>query len=137
MPDEAASYFRVSRQLRFGSSIHFTCAAATSLPSLAKRHAGAVHFIIRQPDRTLALLPVWMTDASRGAQALVAHPRLPVERLADLRALVDALMASCGGEPPRCEGADDVESTTQSEGPVRRGAAGGGASARPAEQAGA
>ena len=38
----------------------------------AKRHAGAVHFIIRQPDRTLALLPAWMTDASRGAQALVA-----------------------------------------------------------------
>src|SRR5580704_11284979 len=78
-----------------------------------------------------------MTDASRGAQALVAHPRLPVERLADLRALVDALMASCSGEPPRCKGAANVESATQSEGPVRRDAAGGGASARPAEKAGA
>jgi Family of unknown function (DUF5372) len=53
-----------------------------------KRHAGTAHFIIRQPDRTLASLPAWMTDASRGTQALVAYPRLPVERLADLRAVL-------------------------------------------------
>ncbi|MBV9827826.1 MAG: hypothetical protein JO001_19515 [Alphaproteobacteria bacterium] len=42
-----------------------------------KRHAGAEHFVIWQPDRTLALLPAWMTDTSRGAQGLVVHPRLP------------------------------------------------------------
>src|SRR5262249_43210695 len=85
-----------------------------------KRHAGVEHFVIRQPDRTLALIPGGMTDTSRGTPGLVAHPRLPVERLSELRALVDALMASCRGEPPRCEGGGDVESATQSKGPFRR-----------------
>src|SRR5438067_13712353 len=46
-----------------------------------------------------------MTEASRRAQAVVVQPRLSVERLADLRALVDALMASCIGDPPPCNGA--------------------------------
>ena len=63
----------------------------------------------------------WPTPVE-ALRRLLPHPRLPVERLADLRALVDALMASCSGELPRCEGAGDVESATQSEGPVRRDA---------------
>src|SRR5205823_10393394 len=103
----------------------------------ARRHAGIAHFIIRQPDLTLALLPAWMTEASRRAQAVVVQPRLSVERLADLRALVDALMASCIGDPPPCNGASNVERATPSERLIRREAAGGGASARPAEQIGA
>src|SRR5947209_3376193 len=78
----------------------------------ARRHAGIAHFIIRQPDLTLALLPAWMTEASRRAQAVVVQPRLSVERLADLRALVDALMASCIGDPPPCNGAGNVERAT-------------------------
>src|SRR3954463_10967822 len=102
----------------------------------AKRHVGMVHFIIRQPDRTLALLPAWMTDASRGAEALVASPRLSIERLRDLRALLDALMASCTGSLPPCNGAGDAENARQSEGPIRQEGAGDGVSARPAEQAG-
>jgi hypothetical protein len=32
----------------------------------SKRHAGAEHFVVRQPDRTLALLPAWMTEFLRG-----------------------------------------------------------------------
>src|SRR3954463_15263946 len=102
----------------------------------AKRHAGTVHFTIRQPDRTLALLPAWMTDASRGAAALVASPRLSIERLRDLRTLFDALMASGTGMPLPCNGARDAENPRHSEGPVRREGAGDGVSTRPAEQAG-
>jgi hypothetical protein len=81
----------------------------------AKRHAGTEHFIIRQPDRTLALLPVWMTETGRSVPALVAHPRLPIERLSDLRALLDALMASCNGDPSPCKGAGDGERTRSPE----------------------
>jgi hypothetical protein len=81
-----------------------------------KHHAGAEHFVIRQPDRTLALLPAWMTQQEQAAQGFVVHPRFPVERLADLRALIDALMASCMGDSPPCKGADDVERTIQTGG---------------------
>jgi hypothetical protein len=81
-----------------------------------KRHAGADHFVIRQPDRTLALLPAGMTKASRDSEALVAHPRFPVERLSDLRALIDALLASCTGISPDRRRAGNVESATQPEG---------------------
>jgi hypothetical protein len=71
----------------------------------SKRHAGAEHLIIRQPDRTLALLPTWMAvPGQTTAHEIVPQPRLKVERLLDLRALVDALMASCQGDSPRCEG---------------------------------
>jgi hypothetical protein len=67
----------------------------------SKRHAGTEHFIIRQPDRTLALLPAWMTEPGLPANhQLVRYPRLAVERLLDLGALVDALMASCQGVRP-------------------------------------
>src|SRR3954462_14463305 len=41
-----------------------------------------------------------------------------------LRALLDALRASCIGTPPQCNGAADAEIATQSEGPARRDAAG-------------
>ena len=34
----------------------------------SKRHVGADHLVIRQPDRTLALLPVWMTAPTATAR---------------------------------------------------------------------
>jgi hypothetical protein len=102
----------------------------------SKRHAGADHFVIRQPDRTLALLPAWMTEPGLvSSYQLVAQVRLPVEKLGDLRALIDALMASCAGDLPRCRGASHAESTTQSEGSVRRSGTAVGASARTTDQA--
>ena len=71
-----------------------------------QRHGGADHFVIRQPDTTLALLPTWMTqeDAMRSA-ALIAHPRLAPDALRALRALVDSLLGSADGDSPRREGA--------------------------------
>jgi hypothetical protein len=100
----------------------------------SKRHAGAEHFVIRQADRTLALLPAWMTEPGQAALRIVVHPRFPVERLADLRTLVDALMASCTGDSPPCKGAGDAERTTQTGGSIRRDT-GRGTAARAAEQA--
>ena len=66
----------------------------------SKRRAGTEHFIIRQLDRTLAPLPAWMAEPGQAALVIVGHPRFPVEGLADLRTLVDALMASCTGFRP-------------------------------------
>jgi hypothetical protein len=100
----------------------------------SKCHAGAEHFVIRQPDRTLTLLPAWMTEPGQAATPLVMHPRLLIERLAELRSLVDALMASCTGDWPSCPGANDGERTTQTRGFVPRGT-GHRTSARFAEQA--
>jgi hypothetical protein len=105
----------------------------------SKRHGGAEHFVIRQPDRTLALLPVWMTEPDRSATQLVAQPRLSVERLSDLHAFLDAFMASCTKDSPRCEGAGDAEDAMQSKADrsVRRGMGAEGASPRPAAPIGA
>jgi hypothetical protein len=46
----------------------------------------------------LALLPAWMTGAGRSIPILVANPRLPIGRLAELRTLLDTLMASMIGD---------------------------------------
>ena len=78
----------------------------------SKRRAGTEHFIIRQLDRTLAPLPAWMAEPGQAALGIVGHPRFPVEGLADLRTLVDALMASCRGSPT-FKRAGDEERTTQ------------------------
>src|SRR4051812_50209110 len=60
----------------------------------SKRHVGADHLVIRQPDRTLTLLPVWMTEPAAASHQLVSSPRLSIESLAEVRALVDALLAA-------------------------------------------
>jgi hypothetical protein len=99
----------------------------------SRRHAGTEHFVIRQPDQTLALVPAWMTEPGLpAAHQLLPYPRLAVERLVDLRALVDALMASCQGNSPRYKGVGHEERATPPEGSVRAGAKGRGPSARPA-----
>src|SRR4051812_2328520 len=74
----------------------------------SKRHAGADHLVIRQPDRTLALLPVWMAAPAAASHQLVSPPRLSIESLAEVRALVDALLASSGRESSRRKGAGDA-----------------------------
>jgi hypothetical protein len=71
-----------------------------------KRHAGVEHLVIRQPDRTLALLPTWMTKPQAKEARLVEYPRHCLQRLSDLRALVDALLTSWRGESSPRHGAD-------------------------------
>jgi hypothetical protein len=36
-----------------------------------KQHGGEEHFIVRQPDGTLMLLPAWMTHPDAGAFRLI------------------------------------------------------------------
>src|SRR3954467_2070022 len=101
----------------------------------SKRHAGADHLVIRQPDRTLTLLPVWMTEPAAPSPQLVSSPRLSIESLAEVRALVDVLLASSGRESSRRKGAGDAERTTQPKGSVRREGDGSAPAARASGQA--
>jgi hypothetical protein len=59
-----------------------------------KEHAGTRHLIIRGPDGAKILLPEWMAHPDAGAIRIVSYPRLCVNRLIELRALIDRLMAS-------------------------------------------
>lgn len=62
-------------------------------------HGGARHLIIRKPsDGSRFLLPAWMTFPAAGAIAIVSCPRLSVNRLIELRTLLDRLMASSPGK---------------------------------------
>ncbi|MFL4994369.1 MAG: DUF5372 family protein [Microvirga sp.] len=86
----------------------------------AKRHAGCDHLIIRQPDRTLALLPAWMIEPNPPSYELVHHPRLPLQRLAELHTLISMILPSPQGESPQARGAGDEERAKPSRRSVRR-----------------
>jgi hypothetical protein len=63
-----------------------------------KEHAGTRHLIIRGPDGAKILLPEWMTFPHAGTIRTLSCPRLCVNRLVELRALLDRLMASSPGK---------------------------------------
>ena len=63
----------------------------------AIEHGGARHLIIRKPSDGSRFLPEWMTSPTAGATAIVSCPRLSVNRLVELRTLLDRLMASSSG----------------------------------------
>jgi hypothetical protein len=86
-PGGPASYCRASG---FEVRIHYPFHprhSETIVSVGAKRHAGAEHLIVRQPDDKLAALPHWMTQPEAALRRLIPSPRLPVARLAGLRAL--------------------------------------------------
>ena len=61
-------------------------------------HADARYLIIRKSDGTAFQIPAWMTAPEAISIRIIAYPRLPVNRLIELRALVDRLVASSIGE---------------------------------------
>jgi len=62
-------------------------------------HYGAPHILVRATDGTAHLLPAWMTLPEAGATGIVTVPRLPVNRLLELRSVLDRIMiASSSGE---------------------------------------
>ena len=99
---------------RHGQPVHVTG---------AKRHAGADHLIVRQPDGTLALLPIWMTGPEAAACQLITAPRLSISSLFELRDLVDGLLTSRRGDSPLREGGDHERPTTSNAGSFRTEAA--------------
>lgn len=86
-----------------------------------KRFAGEDHLVVVQPTGTLALIPAWMSEDIARSATLTASPRLAVERLVELRARIDVLIASQGGAWPPREGGDHATKTPLATGPVRGG----------------
>src|SRR5690242_11381071 len=98
-----------------------------------RRFAGEDHLVIVQHDGTLALVPCWMSEETAGAATLTSHPRLSVDRLLELRARVDALLASSGGESALRSGGTHAITRQAAARTVRGGSQNGGHSRRAAE----
>jgi hypothetical protein len=84
-----------------------------------KRFAGEDHLVVMQPDGTLALIPAWMSEDIARSATLTTNPRLAVARLVELRARIDALIASQGGALPPREGGDHATKAPLTTEPVR------------------
>ena len=57
------------------------------------RRGNDVAVTIRQPDGTLAQLPIWMTEDSAEAMAVTEIPRLPQAHLRELRLELDTCLS--------------------------------------------
>ncbi|WP_141340236.1 hypothetical protein [Bradyrhizobium sp. USDA 3458] len=84
-----------------------------------KRLGDETHFVIRQPDATLTLLPAWMAAPVAASFQLIADPRLPVDRLLEVRVLVDAVLASSSRESSHSRGGGHGRRITSSGGSFR------------------
>lgn len=97
------------------------------------------HLIVRRSsDGAKSLLPEWMTTPEASTIRIVSCPRISVSRLAELRALIDELMASSPGK--RVDGGqsnETLDSTTTSNGSVQDKAAARAKAASTSEGAGA
>ena len=87
-------------------------------------HYGAAHVLVRGTDGTTHLLPAWMTLPEAGATGIVAVPRLPVNRLFELRSVLDRIMvALSSGEIAPTGGFGHEEAEAPAIRPVRHTAA--------------
>jgi hypothetical protein len=77
------------------------------------RHGDEVALTVRQPDGTLAQLPIWMTEDQAAAMAVTQIPRLALACLRALRLELDAWQ-SLLRDGSRREGDEHVASTAKS-----------------------
>jgi hypothetical protein len=63
------------------------------------RHGEEVALTIRQPDGTLAQLPIWMTKDRAATMMVTEMPRLSLGCLRELRVELDAWQACCATIP--------------------------------------
>ena len=90
------------------------------------------YLVVRQPDRTLAYLPEWMTSPRAASCQVREVPALPREALSELRAVIDAFFLSAkepdeGGSVDATAKKDDTGRAVQAGEPHdhdNRGAAG-------------
>ncbi len=84
-----------------------------------RRHGDGAALTIRQPDGSLAQLPVWMTEDQAAAMAVAEFPRLPLACLRELRLDLDACQSSLRDEGRR-PGAGDKHTASATERPPTR-----------------
>ena len=68
--------------IRYG--FHPRC-GETVIVTGRNRHGDEVALIVRQPDGTLAQMPIWMTEDRAAALMVTENPRLPLACLRELR----------------------------------------------------
>ncbi len=73
----------------------------TALVVADQFHNGMRHLTLRTEDGSSFMVPAWMTAPEAASVEVVASPRLPVERLLELRTFLDSVLASSSGETPR------------------------------------
>lgn len=82
------------------------------------RRGDEVSLTIRQPDGTLAHLPIWMTEDQAEAMMMTERPRLPLAYLHELRLELDACLTLLRDDS-RHEGGDKHEATATLSPPIR------------------
>ena len=82
------------------------------------RHGDDVALTIRQPDGTLAQLPIWMTEDWAEAMMVTEIPRLPLAYLRELRLELDACLGLLRDDSRR-EGGDKHEASSILSPPIR------------------
>ena len=73
-----------SREAMIRYGFHPRC-GETVVDTGRNRHGDEVALTIRQPDGTLAQLPIWMTEDRAGAMRVTEIPRLALACLRELR----------------------------------------------------
>src|SRR5215471_15426544 len=82
------------------SSFHPRC-GETVIVTGRNRHGGEVALTVRQPDGTLAQLPIWMTEDQAAAMMVTQIPRLSLACLHELRLELDAWQSLLRDDPRR------------------------------------
>ena len=59
------------------------------------RFRGTEVLVVRQPDGTLAQIPMWMCSPGAATLAVVDRPRVALDALRDLRLVLDAVLPLC------------------------------------------
>jgi len=89
----------------------------TVIVTSRNRRGNDVAVTIRQPDGTLAQLPIWMTEDSAEAMTVTEIPRLPLAHLRELRLELDTCLSLLQDDSRR-EGDKHDASATKSA-PIR------------------
>ena len=63
-----------------------------------QRHCGELSYVGRQPDGTLALIPIWMTEQASAAMEVVETPRIPLPCLRALQRELMTLLSFLDGD---------------------------------------
>src|SRR4051795_9107888 len=87
-------------------------------------HNGSRHLTLRIDDEPSFLVPAWMLDPQAAAIKIVEVPHLSIARLLDLRAFLDAVLASPPGQAILGGEADDQAWGECATGSVRGAVAG-------------
>ena len=89
----------------------------TVIVTSRNRRGNDVAVTIRQPDGTLAQLPIWMTEDSAEAMVVTEIPRLPLAHLRELRLELDTCLSSLHDDSRREGDKHDASATIST--PIR------------------